>query len=337
MDREQARAFHNEVPVVDLHADTPKLMDRMRFDISLPHDRPLPGALNGLGHVDLPRMRAGGVAGQIFGLWTFPYPQRGCARSVHRQLDALDAAAAAHADEFVWAPTASSIREAKSLGKTAFIAGIEGAQALEGDLDNIAVFAKRGVRYIGLLHFSANQLGYPAYGHRSYSDRGLTALGKAAIEEMHRLGVIVDLAHINRKGFFDAVALADVPVMVTHTGVSGVHPHWRNIDDDQLRAVADTGGCVGVIFAKRFLGGRGVEAVCDHVLHMLKVAGEDLPALGSDFDGFVVPPQGLDDISMMPNLTAALSQRGVPERVLKKILGENALRVLSDVPPRVER
>jgi membrane dipeptidase len=116
--------------------------------------------------------------------------------------------------------------------------------------------------------------------------------------------------------------------------VLGVHEHWRNIDDEQLRAVADNGGCVGVIFAKRFLGGAGIESVVDHILHIIDVAGEDVPALGSDFDGFVVPPRGLEDIAAMPNLTAALSARGVGRDTLKKILGENALRVLGAVPPR---
>jgi membrane dipeptidase len=147
--------------------------------------------------------------------------------------------------------------------------------------------------------------------------------------------VVVDLAHINRKGFFDVLAVSTAPPMVTHTGVSGVHPHWRNIDDEQIRAVADKGGCVGIIFAKRFLGGKSVEAVVDHLCHVIDVAGEDVPALGSDFDGFVIPPTGLEDVSCMPNLTVALSRRGVPVRVLEKLLGGNVLRVLESVPPTV--
>jgi membrane dipeptidase len=119
---------------------------------------------------------------------------------------------------------------------------------------------------------------------------------------------------------------------VSHTGVGGVHPHWRNIDDAQLRAVADNGGCVGIIFARKFLGGATIEAVVDHLLHVVDVAGEDVAALGSDFDGFVVPPEGLEDVAGMPNLTVALSRRGVPPRVLEKILGGNVLRVLDAVP-----
>jgi membrane dipeptidase len=120
--------------------------------------------------------------------------------------------------------------------------------------------------------------------------------------------------------------------MVSHTGVLGVHAHWRNIDDEQLRAVADKGGCVGIIFARRYLGSASIDAVVDHLLHVIDVAGEDVPALGSDFDGFVVPPDGLEDVAALPNLTVALSRRGVGAGVLEKILGGNVLRVLDAVP-----
>lgn len=334
MDLAEARAFHDQLPVIDLHADTPKLMHRMGYDIAARHDRPMPGGINYVGHVDLPRLREGGVAAQIFGLWSMPYPQRGCAASVHGQLDALDAAIAAHPAQMAWALDDEAIRASQARGTLAVLAGIEGAHALEGDLDNVAAFAARGVRYIGLLHFSANQVGSPAYGKGADPGQGLTSFGKDVVREMNRLGVIVDLAHINRAGFFDALALTQAPVMVSHTGVLGVHQHWRNIDDEQLRAVAERGGCVGVIFAKRFLGGRDIEAVVDHLMHIIDVAGEDVPALGSDFDGLVVPPRGLEDVAQMPRLTMALAARGVREHTLRKILGENALRVLRDVPPR---
>jgi membrane dipeptidase len=144
--------------------------------------------------------------------------------------------------------------------------------------------------------------------------------------------VIVDLAHINKRGFFDALEVATQPLMVTHTGVNGVHASWRNLDDDQIRAVANRGGCIGLIFARQFLGGASIERVVDHVKHVLDIAGEDVPALGSDFDGFVVPPEGLEDIGALPNLTVALARRGIPPRVLEKILGGNVLRVLDAVP-----
>ena len=145
-------------------------------------------------------------------------------------------------------------------------------------------------------------------------------------------GVVVDLSHMSHKSYAQALEIVTRPPMVSHTGISKVHEHWRNIDDAQIRAVADRGGCIGIIFARNYLGGKSIDCVVDHILHVIDIAGEDVPALGSDFDGFVVPPEGLEDIAAMPNLTVALSRRGVPPRVLEKILSHNALRVLDAVP-----
>lgn len=334
MDLQEARALHDEVPVIDLHADTPKLMER-RFDIAKRH-RHAPERLNYVGHVDLPRMREGGMAAQIFGMWTFPYPQRGCVAGIHSQLDAIDAAARKYPDQITWALTPEQIRAAQADGKVAALAGIEGGHALEGNLDHIATFAARGVRYLGMAHFSANALCTPAMGRGANHSDGLTDLGKDAVRECNRVGMVIDLAHINRPGFFEALELTRHPVMVTHTGVTGVHEHNRNINDEQLRAVADNGGCVGVIFCRRFLGGDGLGALCDHIIHIMNIAGEDTPSLGSDFDGFVIPPKGLKDVADLPKLTAELARRGVSRGALKKILGENALRVLGDVAPTFE-
>lgn len=329
---DEARALHDACCVLDLHADTAKLMDKLGYDLAIRHD-PMPRRINLVGHVDVPRLRDGGVAGQFFSFWTAPYPERGCARSVARQLDALDDAIARYPGELTWTRSGADVRAAKAAGRIAALGGIEGGQALEGELGAIEPFARRGVRYLGLLHFSANAIGRPSYGRGADAAQGLTGFGRDVVRECERCGVIVDLAHINRRGFFDALEVGRDPPMVSHTGVLGVHQHWRNIDDEQLRAVADRGGCVGVIFARRYLGSASIDAVVDHLLHIIDVAGDDLPALGSDFDGFVVPPEGLEDVAALPNLTVALSRRGVAPRVLEKILGGNVLRVLDAVPP----
>ncbi|MCW5809211.1 MAG: dipeptidase [Deltaproteobacteria bacterium] len=329
---DEARALHAECHVLDLHADTAKLMDKLGYDLAQRHDRPMPRPVNVFGHVDLPRLREGGVAGQFFSFWTNPIPERGCAKSVASQLDALDATMKDHPSDLVWSRTGADVRAAKARGQISALGGIEGGQALEGTLEAIEAFSRRGVRYLGLLHFSKNAIGRPAKGRGADASEGLTAFGREVVRECERCGVIVDLAHINRKGFFEVLELATLPLMVSHTGVTGVHPHWRNIDDEQLRAVANNGGCVGIIFARRFLGSASIDAVVDHILHVMNVAGDDVPALGSDFDGFVVPPLGLEDIAALPNLTVALSRRGVPPRVLEKILGHNVLRVLDAVP-----
>lgn len=331
---EDARQLHGEIVVFDLHADTPKLMHRLGYDLAARHERRQPRQVSYYGHLDLPRMRDGGLGAQVFGLWTFPYPERGCARSVHAQIDALDRAVEKNPTEIERCLSGDDVRRAHRAGRVAALAGIEGGQALEGSIDALAGFAARGVRTIGLVHFSVNAIAAPAYGIGARADRGLSEFGREVIAEMNRLGMIVDLAHINRTGFFEALAATADPVMVTHTGVSGVHEHWRNIDDEQLRAIGHRGGAVGIIFAPRYLGGRSVEAVVDHIVHVIDVAGEDVPALGSDFDGFVIPPSGLEDASMLPRLTSALAARGLSRGALEKVLGGNALRVLDAVPAR---
>jgi len=329
-----ARALHDELPVMDLHADTPKLMLELGYDLMRRHPTP-PSRVGYFGHVDVPRMREGGLAAQFFGLWTFPLPRAGCAASVHQQLDALDEACEKNRDHVTRCSSYDDVLAARAAGKIAALAGIEGGHALEGKLEKVAEFARRGVRYLGLLHFSANEIGRPAMGLGRAPDQGLTPFGRSVVEEMERVGMIVDLAHINRKGFFDTLAATRSAPIVSHTGVAGVRAHWRNIDDEQIRAVAERGGVVGVIFAPRYLGGDDLGAVCDHLLHIIKVAGEDVPALGSDYDGAVRPPRGLEDVAALPRLTAALLARGLSRAATKKLLGENALRVLREVPPRV--
>ena len=251
-------------------------------------------------------------------------------RSVLDQLDALDAAIAKHPGDLAWALTGADVRAAKAAGKIAVLGGIEGGHALEGRIEAIEMFARRGVRYLGPLHLWPNALG--GTSRKPKRDDGLTDLGREVVRECERCGVIVDLAHINRRGYFEVLDLTKLPVMVSHTGVSGVHAMWRNLDDEQVRAVAARGGCIGIVFARQYLGSASIDAVVDHVQHVIDIAGEDAPSLGSDFDGFVVPPEGLEDIAALPNLTVALSRRGIAPRVLEKILGGNALRVLDEVP-----
>src|SRR5690606_34694336 len=230
---EEARLLHDELLVFDLHADTPKLIHRLGYDIADRHERRRPRQVSYFGHVDIPRMREGGVGAQVFGMWTWPYPQRGCAASVHGQLDALGGAVDKSGGDIAFCLSGEDGRRARAAGRIAALAGIEGGQALEGEIDNLVEFARRGVRTLGLVHFTVNAIAAPAYGVGARAERGLSDFGRDVIAEMNRLGVIVDLAHINRTGFFEAIEASRDPVYVTHTGVAGAHPHWRNIDDEQ--------------------------------------------------------------------------------------------------------
>lgn len=326
----EAKAIHAEHPAIDLHADTLMWARWVNYDLHKRHEPPLPKAAIG-GHVDLPRMREGGMGAQFFGLVSLPVARHshGLARVIDEQIDALEAATLRDPAALKIVTRASEIEACKKEGSIAALLGIEGAHALEGDVDRISAFAKRGVRYLGISHFTANHAAFPAYGRGMNDAEGLTPFGRKLVAKCEEVDVLVDLAHINRKGFLDACAMAQKPPIVSHTGVLGVHEHWRNIGDDQLRAVAEKGGVVGVIFCPKFLGGDGLGPVVEHMKHILDVVGEDVPALGSDWDGFIVPTGDLKDPLGLPLLTDALLQAGISARVVGKILRENVLRVLA--------
>ncbi len=325
---DDARSLHVLYPPIDLHADTLMWSRWLGYDLRKRHQAPLWRSAFG-GHVDVPRMRDGGMGAQFFSLVSLPVAVRGRAQAVHDQIDILSEVIAGGSGDLRLARTAADVDDCRRDGVIGALLGIEGAHALEGDLDRVETFARRGVRYLGLLHFSANEAGFPAYGSGRRDDEGLTPWGFELVVRCEAARVLVDLSHINRRGFLDACRVATRPPIVSHTGVLGVHEHWRNIGDDQLRAVADKGGVVGVIFYPRYLGGEGLEPVVKHILHILNVVGEDTPALGSDWDGFIVPTRELSDPGGLPLLTDALIRAGVPERTLAKILRRNAMRILS--------
>ncbi len=325
---DEARALHAQYPAIDFHADSLMWSRWVGYDLHKRHDPPLPYAALG-GHVDVPRLVEGGFGAQFFGLVSLPIGQRsGLAQVIHEQIDALDRAVTADPERLARVWSAADIRAAKARGAMGALLGIEGAHSLEGEVDNLDRFAKRGVRYLGLCHFSANEACFPAFGRGRRDHEGLTKFGRDVFARCEALDVIVDLAHINKKGFMEVCGAAKKPVIVSHTGVIGAFKHWRNIDDEQLRAVAKTGGVVGVIFCPKFLGGDGIGPVIKHLSHIIDVCGEDTPALGSDWDGFIVPTNDLCDAAHLPLLTDAMLAAGYSEERIGKILHGNAMRVL---------
>ena len=171
------------------------------------------------------------------------------------------------------------------------------------------------------------------------ADSGLTSRGKELIERMVGRRILVDLAHAGKKTFWDAIAQvpAGTPPIVSHTGVAGVYQHWRNVDDDQIRAIADRGGVVGVMYQSSFLESAllwGHRArILDHLEHIIRVAGEDVPAIGTDYDGMIVPPGDLADVTHHGLLVQDMLDRGWREGRIRKILGLNYLRVFREVRP----
>lgn len=327
-----ARALHRAFPPIDLHAD-PLLWARLAgYDLARRHSAPFPRAAF-VGHVDIPRLEDACMGAQFLGLVAAPHPRHGAARAVAEQLDILDGVLARESQRAVRAISAEDIERANAEGRIAFLTGIEGAHCLSGELEHLEAAAGRGVRYLGLAHFSANKACRPSMGVGRRDRCGLTAFGRDAVRFSEEVGIIVDVAHVNGRTVMEVCAMARRPVIASHVCMSGAHPHWRGIDDDQLRAIADTGGLVGIMYARRFLGG-DMSALVRHVLHAVRTAGIDHVALGSDFDGMIVPVRELRHAGMLPNLTDALLRAGLGEGEIGKILRMNVLRVLRDAPPK---
>jgi membrane dipeptidase len=322
--------------LIDLHVDTLLWTRMVGYDPNKRHASPKRRARPMGGHADMPRMIEGGMGAIGLGLVANPALKKDRAVALlHRYLDDLDRWIERAEGKLKKALTADDVLEAHAAGAVAAFTGLEGAHGLGGDLSHLAGLRDRGLRYVGMSHFTANEACHPCGGVGTNDEVGLHPWGRELVRECERLKIVVDLAHINQKGFLEVCEMAQRPVWVTHCGVRGVHDIWRNVDDDGLRAVADTGGCVGIIFVPYFLGGRlncDLDLVCRHVEHVASVVGWDHVALGTDMDGFIPTlPRGFRDASDYPNVTAALLERGHDHADISKALGLNALRVFRDV------
>ncbi len=311
---------HRSALVVDLHCDT--ILDIQAGKRTL-------AQRSTEGHVDLPRLREGGVGAQVFAMFVAPrMTRRGQAR-VRELIQTFPGTVKASASEIAPVTTVDPIEQARREGKVAAILSIEnGGDAVGGDPRGLDNLYREGVRMIGLTWNLSNPLGDGAPGR---THGGLTDAGRATLRRMEEMGIVVDVSHLSEASFWDAMKVTRGPIIASHSNASGLHPHPRTLTDDQLRVIAQRGGVVGVNFYAGFLGAASLEHVLAHIDYLVKVMGVDHVALGSDFDGIPQAPRGLEDVSKMPNLTAGLQRRGYTTEQIQKILGGNAIRVLREV------
>ncbi len=322
--------------VIDLHVDSFIWTRVFGYDLRRRHGRGVFGARI-YSQVDIPRALEGGLTGAAWVITTNPL------RTARRRAAAFQKNVAHLLRMFESVPehvrvvrSASEYRAARAEGRHGAFIAVQGGNALDHDLDDWARIPGGVVTRVTLVHLSSSSLGSTS-SPAKLRDSGLTALGKELVRRLDELRIFVDLAHVSPKGFFDAVAVHDRsrPLIVTHTGVSAVRPHWRNLDDEQLRAIADSGGTVGVIYESSFLGGPrwGSRAtlVADHLEHVVRTIGDDHASLGSDWDGAIVPPRDLATCLDLPRLVQILLDRRWPADRIRKILGANYLRALADL------
>jgi len=286
------------------------------------------------GHLDLPRLREGGVTAQIFAIYVRREYLVRAAYQTLRALDALHALFDRCPDDLILATTAADVERAKTGGKIAAIIAIEGAESLEGDLGLLRVYHRLGVRNLGITWSLRNRAADGVKETRTGG--GLTNFGVQLVEEMNRLGIMIDVAHLAPAGVRDVLEISQSPIIASHANAHALRSVTRNLTDEQLEGIASTGGVVGVTFVPYFIEEDSKHAslghLLDHIDHIVKVAGIDHVGLGSDFDGFPPPPPtGLEDATCFPNITTGLLERGYEEDDVRKILGGNFMRVFRQV------
>jgi membrane dipeptidase len=326
--------------LVDLHVDT-FIPQRLWGYEPLERHRGGPLGRHFFGHLDVPRMLDGGLDGAMWSITTNPFrPAAARWRAFEENLAALRALIARSSGRLAEVQTRAEYDRVRTRGAHAVLLAIQGLNAVEAAPGGVLSLPAAGIVCATLVHLTN-----AAYGATSSPlgalrrAKGLTAAGREAVAQLNACRIFVDLAHIHERGFWDAVAVHDAsqPLIVTHTGVSGVRPHWRNLTDAQIKAVADTGGTIGIIFSEQFLrrpgGPRDGGMIVDHIAHVMRVAGEDFVSLGSDFDGAITPPADLASADCYPRLVQHLLDRGLSDRQIEKILGGNFLRAFGLLRP----
>jgi membrane dipeptidase len=365
---EQARRLHFSSIVVDTHDDTTQRFFSNDFDL---------GQRNPSGHIDIPRMREGGLNAIFFSIWIDgrimgpPAIQKAL-----DQIDAVQQNVRKYSKDLAFARTADDVRRTHAQGKIAVLMGIEGGHMLGNDIRMVRIYSDLGVRYMTLSHFYNDEWADSSTDKPAHN--GLTDYGKEIVREMNRQGMMVDISHVSDKTFYDALAVSKAPLIASHSSCRALCRHARNMTDDMIKALASKGGVIQINYEKSFIdqaykdaldkqsGGVvelidqlkkqcGDDEAClgkkmaeqekqataegklphvslgrivEHIDHAVKLVGADHVGLGSDFDGASMP-DGMEDVTHLPQITDALLKKGYSEADIRKILGENTLRVLA--------
>ena len=372
---DRAHKLHFSSIVLDTHDDTTQRFFTNTYDIA---------KRNPDGHVDIPRMREGGMDAIFFSIWIdgrVMGPQ-----AVQKALDQIDAVrenVRKNSKDMVLARTAEDVRRAHKDGKIAALMGVEGGHMIGNDIRMVRIFADLGVRYMTLSHFYNDEWADSSTDKPAHN--GLTDFGKDIVREMNRQGILVDISHVSDKTFYDALEVSKAPLIASHSSCRALCNHVRDMSDDMIKALAAKGGVIQINYEKSFIDQAykdaydketgGVvqhlseltkncnndeacisremakmqakltaegklphvswERIVDHIDHAVKLTGADHVGLGSDFDGADMP-EGMEDASKLPKITEALLRKGYSDADVRKILGENTLRIMEQAE-RVSR
>ena len=302
-------------------------------------------------HIDANKAKAGGLAGGFFAIFT---PQQNASGEAILGTDPITMATAQHATDAMIATFQSlcrahpqiirqchnkeDIEAAMAAGIMAAVLHIEGAEAIAPDLSNLDHYYQQGLRSIGPVWSRSNVFGHGVpFDFPGSPDQGtgLTQAGKNLIRACDEMGIMIDLSHLNEAGFWNIASLTSRPLIATHSNVHALSPSPRNLTDQQLAAIAESGGLVGLNFASGFLREDGektadtaLEVMIRHLDHLLDHLGEDGVALGSDFDGAVIP-KAIGTAAGLPNLITAMTDAGYGKALITKICNQNWLNMIA--------
>ena len=330
---------------IDLHCDSVSLlMEGKDLGKRLPH---------GQGHVDLPRMREGGVGIQVFAVYVPAETDADRAFAyTGERIDAIENFSGSDKN-LTLVETAADLNACLMQNKTGIMLAVENGLAIEGSLEKLEQLRRRKVRILTLVHskhlpWIASCTGTETFEADGDPGRGLNAFGEKVVDALNDLGIIPDVSHSSEAAFWDVIRRSKKPIIASHSCVYNICAAARNLKDDQLKAIGGCGGLVGVNFYSAFLSepfrtGFTKEMrdngqlpditvpqtiIADHIDYMVNIAGEDAVALGSDFDGIHAAPSGVTGSDYYPVLETELRSRGYSEKRIEKIFSLNFRRVL---------
>ena len=291
-------------------------------------------------HSDLDRMNKAGIDLQIFSVYCDDTYGNGTAyKRAIREIDSLTAIANRNPTriKIIHSPSELS-RHPKCMQA---MMGVEGGHMIEDNLSNIDTFYNRGARYLTLTWNNSTSWATSAAdeskGNLNGRKAGLNEFGEEVVKKMNKLGMMVDVSHVGEQTFWDVIRISSKPVIASHSSVYSLCPVPRNLKDDQIKAIAKNGGVIHINFNPGFIDKNynkethparpPISMIIDHINYIVKLVGIDYVGIGSDFDGIEETPAEMDGVQDFPKLTKALLKAGYSKADVRKILGENFLRV----------
>jgi len=329
--------FHRSLTIVDGHCDT--VLDLLGISFTDKSMTKRDFFQRGRGHLDLPRLMEGGVSCQVMALFTDDELVPVAKAHTWRLLETVEELWAAKKG-FVPALRVADIEAAKKNGQVAGLLSIEGGEAIGGEkggLDELRAFHTRGLRLMGLTWSRPNPIAMGVSDSAiPQAPGGLTPFGKKVLKEMERLGIVVDVSHLCDQSFEEVLAVAEQPLIASHSNSRALCPNRRNLTDAMAEKIAATGGLIGVTFPGVFIdpvpAKVSKEGLFAHLEHLVSVVGPDHVGLGSDFDGFTAPyGVAFSSPSELPWITGRLLEAGHSREDVAKIMGGNWMRVLGKV------